>query len=149
MPKLINDKIIIIKPADKGDTVVLLSTEYYKTMIMQHLDHASTYKKLDLNIDMKIHKNLKKLLHKYSKCFAESEQKFLNEKSFQTSNFYGLPKIHKSKVIEAAIHSQNTEVVEVEEPSDLKFRPIVGGPNCPTRRLYYFLDTILKPYKTC
>ena len=146
LSKLINDKTIIIKPADKGGAVVVLSTEHYKTMIMQHLDDASTYKKLDLNIDMKIHKNLKKLLHKYNKCFTESEKKFLNEKSFETSNFYGLPKIHKSKVIETAIHSQNTEVVEVREPCDLKVRPIVGGPNCPTRRLSYFLDTLLQPY---
>ena len=75
LSKLINDKTIIIKPADKGSTVVVLSTEHYKTMIMQHLDDASTYKKLDLNIDMKIHKNLKMLLHKYNKCFTESEQK--------------------------------------------------------------------------
>ena len=28
----------------------------------------------------------------------------------------------------------------------MKLRPIVGGPNCPTRRLSYFLDTLLKPY---
>ena len=62
-------------------------------------------------------------------------------------------KFTKSKVIAAAIHSQNTEVVEVWEPSNLKLRPIVGGPNCSTRRLSYFLDTSLKPYlklsKTC
>ena len=77
-------------------------------MIMQHLDDASTYKKLDLDLYMKIHKNLKKFFNKCNKCFTECEQKFLNEKSFETSNFYGLPKIHKSKVIEAAIHSQNT-----------------------------------------
>ena len=113
---------------------------------MQHLDDASTCKQLDLNIDMKIRKNLKKLLHKYNKFFTESEQKFLNEKSLETSNFYGLPKIDKSKVIEAPIHSQDTEVVEDREPRDLKLRTIVGGPNCPTRRLSYFLDTLLKPY---
>ena len=77
-------------------------------MIMQHLDDASGYKKLDMNIDMKMQKNLEKLLSKYNKCFTESEQKFLNEKSFETSNFYDLP-----KVIETAIHSQHTEVVEV------------------------------------
>ena len=135
LSKLINSKAIIIKPADKGSAVVVLSTEHYQTMIMQHLDDASPYKKLDLNIDMKIHKNLKMLLHKYNKCFTESEQKFMNEKSLETSNFYGLPKIHKSKLIEAAIHSQNTEVVEIREPCDLKLRPIVGGPNCPTRRI--------------
>ena len=70
-------------------------------MIMQHLDDASTCKKLDLNMNMKLYKDLKKLLHKYKKCFTESEQKFLNEKSFETNNIYGLPKIHKSKVIEA------------------------------------------------
>ena len=115
-------------------------------MIMQHLDDASTYKKLDLNIDMKIHKNLKKLLHKHNKCFTESEQKFLNEKYFETNNFYGLPKIHKSKVIQAAVHSQNTGVVEVWKPCNLKLRPITGGPNCPTKKLSYFLDTLLKQY---
>ena len=57
-----------------------------------------------------------------------------------------MPKIHKFKVIEATIHSQNTEVVVVREPPDLKFRPTVGRPNCPTRRLSYILDTLLKPY---
>ena len=76
----------------------------------------------------------------------ESEQKYRNEKSSETSNFYGLPKIQKSKVIEAAIHSQNIEAVEVREPMDLKFRPIVDGPNCSTRRLGYILDTLLKAH---
>ena len=28
----------------------------------------------------------------------------------------------------------------------MKLRPIVGGPICPTRRLSYLLDTLLKPY---
>ena len=72
-------------------------------MIMQDLDDASTYKKPDLNIDTKIHKKLKKLLNKYNKCFTESEQKFLNGKSFKTSNFYGLRKI------EEAIHILKTQ----------------------------------------
>ena len=115
-------------------------------MIMKHLDDASTYRKLDINIDMKVNKNLNKHLKKYDKCFAESDQKFLREKSSETSNFYDLPKIRKSKVTEIAIHPQNTEVVEVREPSELKLRPIVGVPNCPTRRLSNFLDTLLKPY---
>ena len=37
----------------------------------------------------------------------------MNEKSFKTSHFYNLPKTHKSKVVEAAIHYQHTKVVEV------------------------------------
>ena len=54
---------------------------------------------------MKIHTNPKKLLHKYNKFFTESDQKFLNKKSFETSSFYGSSKNHKSKVIEEAIYS--------------------------------------------
>ena len=57
-----------------------------------------------------------------------------------------MPEIQKSKVTEAAIYSQNTEVVEVWEVSDLKVRPIVCGAHCPTRRFSYFLATLLKPY---
>ena len=54
--------------------------------------------------------------------------------------------ISLNKVTEAAIHSQNIEAIEVWEPGDLKLRPIVGGPKFPTRRLSYFLDTLLKPH---
>ena len=67
-------------------------------MIMQHFDSAKTYKEPDLNIDMKIHKKLKKPLHKYNICFTI--------KNKISSNFYGLPKIYKSEVLEAAIHSK-------------------------------------------
>ena len=48
--ELINDK----KSLDKAGSVAALSTEHYKIMIMQNLDAVSTYKKLDLNIYMKI-----------------------------------------------------------------------------------------------
>ena len=79
LSKLINDRTIIIRTPDKGSAAVIFSTEHYKTLILQHLNDVSTYKKLDLNIDMKIHKNLNKFLNKYYKCFTESGQKFLNE----------------------------------------------------------------------
>ena len=146
LSKLMYDRTIIIRTPDKGSAAVIISTEHYKTLITQHRNDASTYKKLDLNIDMKIHKNLNKFLNKYYKCFTESGQKFLNEKSFETSNFYGLVKIHKSKVIEAVFNYQNTEVIEVRERSDFKLRPIAARLKCPTRRLSYILNTLLKPY---
>ena len=37
LPKLINDRTIIIKNEDMRDATVNLFTEHYKTMIMQHL----------------------------------------------------------------------------------------------------------------
>ena len=52
-------------------------------------------------------------------CFAEPEWKFLNDKHHEVSNFYGLPKIHKSMVIESAINTQSKEIIEIFEPNDL------------------------------
>ena len=48
--------------------------------------------------------------------------------------------------METAIHSKNTEVVEVWGHRNLKLRPIFGRPNFSIRRRSYFLDTHLKPY---
>ena len=64
---------------------------------------------------------------------------------FETSNFYGRPKKHKSEILHKAIKEQNKELITISEPKDLKLRPIVGGPKCSTRRLSNFLDLILKP----
>ena len=68
------------------------STECHKTMTMQYLVDARTYEKRDLNIDMRINKNFKKLLHKYN--VSQNLNKNMSLKSFKTSNFYGLPEIH-------------------------------------------------------
>lgn len=63
----------------------------------------------------------------------------------KTSNFYGLPKIHKSKIISDACSKSSSTCVSIDSPPDLKFRPIVAGPTCETHRLSNFLDILLKP----
>ena len=40
---------------------------------------------------------------------------------------------------------QNNEYIRVHEPEDLTLRPVLVGPNCPTKRLSTFIDTIIKP----
>ena len=62
-------------------------------------------------------------------CFTEPEWKFLCDKHHEGSNFYGSPKIHKSMVIESAINTQNSEIIEIFEPNGLKLKTIVGDPN--------------------
>ena len=79
-------------------------------------------------------------------CFNKPERKFLNDKHHEVSSFYGLPKIHKSMIIESAIKTQNSEIIEIFEPNDLKLRPIVGGPECLTRKLSQLIDILLKPF---
>ena len=73
-------------------------------------------------------------------CFTEPEWKFLTDKHHEVSNFYGLPKYHKSKIIESAINTQSSEIIEIFEPNDLKLRPIVGAPKCPTSELSQLID---------
>ena len=63
-----------------------------------------------------------------------------------TSHFYGLSKIHKSKLIQNAIKEQQKEYVHITEPSDLKLRPTVAGPICSTRPLSNLTDILLKPF---
>ena len=77
---------------------------------------------------------------------STGEWKFLNDKHHEVSNFYGLPKIHKSKVIESAIKTQNSEIIEIFEPNGLKLRPIVGGPKCPTRKLSQSIDILIESF---
>ena len=49
-------------------------------------------------------------------------------------------------VIESAINTQNSKIIEIFEPNDLKLRPIIGGPKCPTRKLSQLIDILLKPF---
>ena len=140
-----NDKNIEIKEADKRGFFVILSKSHYKSMILSQLNDEKTYKKLHSNPDQAIMKKIKALKTKYKPLLTDSEYKYLCHNYFETSNFYGRPKIYKSKILHKAIKEQNKELIPILEPKDLKLSPIVGGPKCPTRRLSNFLDLILKP----
>ena len=58
----------------------------------------------------------------------------------------GLPKICKSQLITNAIKEQISEITTINELQDLKVRPIVGRPKCPTRKLSELIDALLKPF---
>ena len=111
LSKLSNDETILIQPADKGGAVVILSTGHYQSMIMQRLLDENTY--TYSCITSKIHSNLLRFLRKYKMCVTEPEWEFLNDKNLEVSNFYGLPKIHKSMIIESAINTQNSEIIGI------------------------------------
>ena len=81
-----------------------------------------------------------------SNCLLKEEKDLVTKFLFLTSNFNGLPKVHKSNIIQEAIQVQNSEYIKIYEPPDLTLRPIVAGPNCPTRRLSNLVDILLKPF---
>ena len=82
----------------------------------------------------------------HNKSQIKREKDFLTNYISTTTNFYRLSKIHKSKQIKNAIETQKSEYIEIPNPSDLKFRPIVSGQSCPTSRLSKLIDILLQPF---
>ena len=139
------DTGIVIKEADKGGAIVIMDKNYYKEKILEQLNDRNFYREIDGNMDKTTMQVIGRLVTKYQNHITDKEQNFLLQFEVKTSNFYGLPKIHKSMEIQDAISQQNNAYVYLHSPADLKFRPIVAGPQCPTHRLSNFIDIILKP----
>ena len=112
-----------------------MNTKHCLKMISDHLSDGTTYKMVEANCDAKVMKGIAKIIEKYKDNLTKKEKEYLTSFSYNTSNFYGLPKIHKSKLIQNAIKEQQKEYVHIIESSDLKLRPIVAGPICPRRPL--------------
>ena len=77
---------------------------------------------------------------------TRKEFDYLTEFETKPSNFYGLPKIHKSKEINEACSISKENYVEIDAPENLSFRPIVAGPICETHRLSNFINILLQPF---
>ena len=88
---------IIIKRADKGGNFVIMDKDFYrdKLALEGHLN-TNDYKRVNDDEDIKVMKDLKTITKKYEKELATKEQQFICDFPWKTSNFYALPKIHKS-----------------------------------------------------
>ena len=122
-----------------------MKKEQYKNMVTQHLQSNVYEKEHDRNADTKVMKKVENLTDKYSDVLEEHEIEYLTEFRLSTSNFYVLPKVHKSKIITNLVEEKSVQYLKIENPPDLPSRPIVAGPNSPTHRLSIFLDIILRP----
>ena len=110
------------------------------------LNDTTTYEKVSKNKDKSVMNHIKSFISSFSSILTRNETNFVTNFEYKTSLFYGLPKIHKSQQIKSAIINQNSEYILCENPLDLKFRPIVAGPACPTSKLSHLLDILLKPF---
>ena len=89
-------------------------------------------------------KLIKELAGNYSHNLTEKEVSYVCYFDFKTSGIYGLPKIHKSKIICQEAKVQKKPYIRVLRPADLKFRPIVAGPRCPISTLSNFVNKFLE-----
>lgn len=142
--KSMND--IIIKKADKGNTLVIMDTSFYEQKLVLN-DHllTNTYEKVADNRDKKVMEELEALIKKHFDCFTKNERIYINNKTWKSSNFYVQPKIHKSKIIINRMKENNSSYLKMDPPNDLKARPIVAGPVSPTQRLSELLEKLLTP----
>ena len=114
-------------------------------MISDHLNDKTAYKMVEANCDANVMKGITKIIEKYKDNLMKKEEEYLTSFSYNASNFYGFPRVHKSKLIQNAIKEYQKEYVNIIEPSDLKLRPIVAGPVYPARPLSNLIYILLKP----
>ena len=142
-----DDNSIIIKQADKGGASVIMSKENYKSMVERILNDEVYYTKLKTNPEKDLQMKYKRFLKNYKSHMTEKEMDYLQNFKAKTSNFYGLPKVHKSRQINEKCKLAQSNYVEItEDILDLKLRPIVAGPSCQTHRLSNLIDILLRPF---
>ena len=91
---------------------------------------------------------MKKFSKKYKEELTDKEKTYIYKFYYKCSQFYGLPKIHKSNIIRDAIdNSSDNKVIHTVEPHDLKLRPMFAGPSYPTNHLSELLDKILHHFQ--
>ena len=69
------------------------------------------YKELDTSPHKDLKKSYTKYLEKYESTLTKKELDYLTNFGGKESNFYGLPKVHKCKVINEACSISNTNYV--------------------------------------
>nr|XP_022299146.1 uncharacterized protein LOC111107980 [Crassostrea virginica] len=125
-----------------------MDREYYKSLCLTVLENDMYYEKQQAHEPKEVLQELSTIIDKYGQTLTTKEKAYLLSFNAKTSNFYGLPKIHKSQIIGDACKIAGSSYISVESPADLKIRPIVAGPTCETHKISNLLDILLKPYIT-
>lgn len=119
---------MVIKPADKGGSIVVMDTQYYDQEIYRQLQNQSFYTKLrgdpTNNFKKEIYDSLQTFLLRGDVTNKEFE--FLKVDYPITPVIYILPKIHKN----------------LAKPPG---RPIIAGMGSLIEKISVFVDSFLKP----
>ena len=81
----------------------------------------------------------------YESILTKKEIDYLVNFKFKSSQFYCLPKVHKSEIIKNVLNTVNSEYIQIHCLDDLNGRPISGGSENPTQRLSSLIEILLKP----
>ena len=126
--ELTNNPKIIIKPADKGAAVVVMNREDYLKEGYRQLTDRKFYHILDHDPTETYRSEIANTLEDMFQNgeIDKSTQTYLSDVTCRTSEFYMLPKIHKSQ-------------------TPVPGRPIISANGAPTEKISQFVDHFLNP----
>ena len=117
-----------------------------KFLCESHLQNEEYYECIQDNNPSPLLKNrIIAYAKKYKMLLIEYEYKTLTQKTHKISNFYMLPKLHKSKEINDIIVAKNSEYINVDELLNIEGRLIVAGPCYHTSVVSQILHVITEP----
>ena len=119
---------IVIRPADKGSGIVLLSREQYIQECERQLSDQIYYQRLHMSTLDSVVTEITEIIDQYHLAgfISKSVNKWIRTPEPRVANFYILPKIHKNQ----------------ENPPG---RPIMSANNHPTERISAYVDMFLNP----
>ena len=128
LKKLKKRKDIIIKPADKGAGIVILTPEQYETEAYRQIKDERYYTPATSSLP-EIQEKIRRLCNKYihEGTLPKKSGLHIIQNQPRPARFYLLPKIHKS----------------IQNPPG---RPIMSGNKHPTEKLSEYVDFHLKPH---
>jgi hypothetical protein len=138
LKSLQNNRKIVIKPADKGSSIVIMDRDNYITEGHRQLSNSSHYKKTNGPTHPKIRDRYNALLDKIhnKSLINKKELEYLSvSDNPRDRQFYMLPKIHKDR---------DTWTNPITPPG----RPIVSDCDSDTYRLSEYIDHFLHPLAT-
>ena len=140
------ERDLVIKKADKGNTLVIMDIDFYKNKLVidDHLN-SDTYCEANPNSDSNVMSALKVLMNKHRECLFDKEYEYIVNFEWKSSNIYVLPKIHKCREIIDTIEDWSSSYIHMETPYTLKGRPVIAGPASPTQHLSELIEKILSP----
>ena len=144
--KKIENKEIIIKPADKGSIIVIMSPDYYWNICHTHISDTSYYRMLnDTDPSNIVQQRVTQFADKHKPMLTLKEYNYLTKRKHKISNLYMLPKLHNSKRINELIQEQQCEYINIEKNVIIEARPIVASPVYHTSGIAEILHIIMEP----
>lgn len=139
LKSLRNNRNIVIKPADKGATVVIMDKARYVNEGNRQLLNPNYYQKINEPIHPRVKEKLNSTLDKLhkGKFLTKRQLEYLEvQETTRDRLFYMLPKIHKERA------------KWTDDSKNPPGRPIVSDCNSDTYAISEYIDHFLKPLAT-